>query len=159
MIRSPDDAELDQLCARLTQLGGDLDRSDDWPAEQLGLCAEAGVFTWFLPRHWGGQEWSDADITRGYLRLSAACLTTTFIITQRTGACLRIAGSENALAGQRLLSDLASGKSFATVGISHLSTSRRHLAQPVLQARATDDGYTLTGYSPWVTGAAHAQTI
>jgi alkylation response protein AidB-like acyl-CoA dehydrogenase len=159
MIHSPDDPKFAQLCEQLAQLGGDLDRDGHWPAQQLRLCGEAGVFTWFLPRHWGGQEWSDADITRGYLRLSAACLTTTFIITQRTGACLRIAGSENQQAAQRLLPELASGETFATVGISHLSTSRRHLARPVLEARENGDGYTLTGYSPWVTGAAHAQTI
>ncbi len=159
MIHSPDDPGFAQLCEQLAQLGGDLDRHEHWPAEQLRLCGEAGVFRWFLPRHWGGQEWSDADITRGYLRLSAACLTTTFIITQRTGACLRIAGSDNEQARQRLLPELASGETFATVGISHLSTSRRHLARPVLEAREAGDGYTLNGFSPWVTGAAHAQTI
>ncbi len=159
MIHSPDDPGFTQLCEQLAQLGGDLDRHEHWPAEQLRLCGEAGVFTWFLPRHWGGQEWSDADITRGYLRLSAACLTTTFVITQRTGACLRIAGCDNEQARRRLLPGLASGETFATVGISHLSTSRRHLARPVLEAREDGEGYTLTGYSPWVTGAAHAQTI
>ncbi|MCH7861192.1 MAG: acyl-CoA/acyl-ACP dehydrogenase, partial [Proteobacteria bacterium] len=107
----------------------------------------------------GGQQWSDVDVTRGYLRLSAACLTTTFIITQRTGACLRIAGSDNQTVKERLLGPLAAGESFATVGVSHLSTSRRHLAKPVLEARETDRGYVLDGYSPWVTGADHADVI
>lgn len=159
MIQSPSDPKLDELCAHLARLGGELDRGRQWPAEQLRLCGEAGVFAWFVPRHWGGAEWSDADITRGYLRLSAACLTTTFIITQRTGACLRIAGSDNDLARERLLPALVSGQSFATVGISHLSTSRRHLARPVLEARDGEGGFVLNGYSPWVTGAAHAQTV
>jgi alkylation response protein AidB-like acyl-CoA dehydrogenase len=159
MIRSPDDAQLERLCDQLAQLGGDLDCSERWPAEQLRLCGAAGVYSWFVPRHWGGQEWSDADITRGYLRLSAACLTTTFIITQRTGACLRISGSDNQQAKERLLPGLVSGDTFATVGVSHLSTSRRHLAKPVLEARETSGGYTLNGFSPWVTGADHAQTI
>jgi alkylation response protein AidB-like acyl-CoA dehydrogenase len=95
-------------------------------------------------------------VTRGYLRLSAACLTTTFIITQRTGACMRIAGSDNEALKARLLPDLAAGKTFATVGISHLTTSRRHLAKPVLSARASGDGFILDGFSPWVTGALHA---
>jgi alkylation response protein AidB-like acyl-CoA dehydrogenase len=140
-------------------LGGELDRTGNWPAQQLRLCGDAGVYSWFVPRHWGGQEWSDADVTRGYLRLSAACLTTTFIITQRTGACLRIVGSNNQQAKERLLPGLVSGDAFATVGISHLSTSRRHLAKPVLEARETPNGYTLSGFSPWVTGAGHAQTI
>ncbi len=112
-----------------------------------------------MPRTWGGQQWSDADITRGYLRLGAACLTTAFIITQRTGACQRIAGSENEAAKRRLLPKLVSGETFATVGISHLTTSRRHLARPALTARRDSGGFLLNGYSPWVTGANHAETI
>ncbi|MGD9720354.1 MAG: acyl-CoA dehydrogenase family protein [Pirellulales bacterium] len=159
MITRPDDPAIDTLCERLASLAAELELSEHWPTEQLKLCGEAGVFSWFVPRHWGGQEWSELDITRGYLRLSAACLTTTFIITQRTGACQRIAGSDNEAVKQRLLGKLVSGDSFATVGISHLSTSRRHLGQPVLSAQETADGFLLDGYSPWVTGADHADTI
>ncbi len=125
----------------------------------MQLCGEAGVFQWFMPRHWGGQEWTELDMTRGYLRSSAACLTTTFVITQRTGACLRIAGSDNEPLKERLLPELVTGESFATVGISHLTTSRRHLAQPVLRARETAGGFVLDGFSPWVTGADHATVI
>ena len=159
MITSPDDPALDHLCDQLSSMAGELDRSEAWPEAQLRRCGEAGVFQWFMPRHWGGQEWSDADVTRGYLRLAAACLTTTFIITQRTGACQRIAGSENETVKERLLPALVSGDAFATVGISHLTTSRRHLAQAVLRAREADDAFILSGYSPWVTGAAHASTV
>ncbi len=158
-ITSPEDPALAGLCDQLVRLGGELDRNQHWPAEQLRLCGEAGVFQWFLPRHWGGQEWSEQDITRGYLRLGAACLTTAFIITQRSGACLRIAGSDNQRAQQQLLPALASGETFASVGISHLTTSRRHLDRPVLRAREVDGGFLLDGYSPWVTGGDHANVI
>ncbi len=96
---------------------------------------------------------------RGYLRLSAACLTTTFVITQRTGACRRILLGESDELKRRLLPPLVAGESFATVGISHLTTSRRHLAKPVLRAREEGDGVLLEGFSPWVTGAIHAQTV
>ena len=158
-MTSPLDAQLDSLCEQLVRRGGELERSGRWPGEQLRLCGEAGVFRWFLPKQWGGWEWSDVEVTRGYLRLSAACLTTTFVITQRTGACLRIAGSDNDLPKQRLLGPLADGESFATVGVSHLTTSRRHLAKPALAARPCQGGYVLDGYAPWVTGAAQAETI
>ncbi|MCA9100354.1 MAG: acyl-CoA/acyl-ACP dehydrogenase [Planctomycetales bacterium] len=158
-IQSPDDPALDELCGRLAEAAGDLDRTGAWPAEQLRLCAEYGVFRWFVPREWGGLDWSDIDVVRGYLKLSAACLTTTFIITQRTGACRRIAGSDNEAIKARLLPDLADGRTFATVGISHLTTSRRHLGSPVLSARESTDGFVLDGFSPWVTGAKHADMI
>ena len=137
----------------------ELDRNPTWPAQQLRLCGEYGVYEWFLDAAWGGQGWSEEQIVRGYLALSAACLTTTFIITQRTGACRRIAGCDNEGLKQRLLPDLASGERFATVGISHLTTSRRHLAKPVLTAEAISGGFRLHGMSPWVTGGAAADVF
>ena len=156
---SPDDPALDELCRALRELGGQLDLDGHWPAPQLRLCGEYGIFRWFLPHHWGGLEWSDEQLTRGYLKLSAACLTTTFIITQRTGACRWLIDTDNRQAQFRWLSPLAAGEIFATVGISHLTTSRRHLAKPVLTARVQGDGFVLDGYSPWVTGGSHADMV
>lgn len=158
-IASPDDPALDDLCRRLAELAGEVDLTENWPAEGLRLCGEYGVYQWFLPAEWGGQDWSEVDIVRGYLRLAAACLTTTFIITQRSGACGRIAGSGNQFVQRKYLPGLASGEMFATVGISHLTTSRRHLARPVLAARETAEGFVLDGYSPWVTGGPHADIV
>ena len=158
-ITSPDDPGLDALCESLSDQAAELDQSNAWPHGQLMQCAKMGVFEWFLPKQWGGQEWSDEDIVRGYLRLSAACLTTTFVITQLTGACRRIAACDNDALKERLLPELAAGTRFATLGISHLTTSRRHLARPVLRAEEIDDGIRLDGFSPWVTGAAHADYV
>ena len=88
-ITSPDDPALDELCRELAGRADDLDRVQQWPDEQLRLCGEYGVYEWFIDPVWGAQGWSDEEVVRGYLKLSAACLTTTFIITQRTGACRR----------------------------------------------------------------------
>ncbi|HEX4148340.1 MAG TPA: acyl-CoA dehydrogenase family protein [Pirellulales bacterium] len=158
-IASPSDPRLDELCGELRQRAAALDLNGRWPAEQLRLCGEFGVFCWFVPRHLGGLGWSDEQLTRGYLKLSAACLTTTFIITQRTGACRWLIDTANSAAQTRWLPPLAAGETFATVGISHLTTSRRHLARPVLTARPQGEGFVLNGYSPWVTGGAHAEMI
>jgi len=159
VVTSPDDAAMDELCRELAAGADEVDTMGRWPADQLALCGQYGVYRWFLPSEWGGLGWSNADVTRGYLRISAACLTTTFIITQRTGACRRIAACSNESLKQRLLPDLLSGESFATVGISHLTTSRRHLDRPVLAADMVDGEFVLDGYSPWVTGGLHAQTV
>lgn len=159
MITSPGDPELVILCGALRERAATLESETDWPAEQLALCARAGVFTWFVPREEGGQGWSEADLVRGYLQLSAACLTTTFIITQYMGAVTRLAsvGSPELLA--QWLPELLAGRRFATLGISHLTTSRRHLAAPVLTAEAVEGGYLLNGFSPWVTGATQADVV
>jgi alkylation response protein AidB-like acyl-CoA dehydrogenase len=158
-ITSPDDVALGELCARLADAGAELDRSGSWPAEQLRWCGEAGVYEWFMDPRWGGQGWDDEQTVRGYLALAAASLTTTFILTQRSGACRRIAECENEALKERLLPGLASGELFATVGISHLTTSRRHLGRPVLTAEETATGFRLQGLSPWVTGGAAADAI
>ncbi len=163
-ISSPDDPALVELCAELAALGKELDTNGDWPAKQLQLCADYAVFEWFVGEDFGGQAWDDEAIVRGHLALSAACLTTTFILTQRTGACRRIESCENREVQKALLPDLMRGKLMATVGISHLTTSRRHLARPVLCAERADSsgesgGYVLNGFSPWVTGAAHSDYV
>ena len=158
-ITAPDDPALDQLCAELAGLGRELDISGNWPARQLELCAEYGVFEWFLDPEWGGQGWDNEAVVRGYLALSSACLTTTFVLTQRTGGCRRIASSANDTLKALLLPDLVSGRLMTTVGISHLTTSRQHLKRPVLRAERVDGGFLLEGFTPWVTGAAQADYV
>jgi alkylation response protein AidB-like acyl-CoA dehydrogenase len=158
-ITSPNDAALAELCEALRVRTAAIDASGAWPADSLRLCGEAGVFEWFLENNFGGQKWSDPDVTRGYLALSQACLTTTFIITQRTGACRRIAVGDNDALKERLLPDLVSGRSFATVGISHLTTSGRHLKKPMLAATRVAGAWRLEGVAPWVTGAEAAEHV
>ncbi|MFC1757348.1 acyl-CoA dehydrogenase family protein [Planctomycetota bacterium] len=156
-IASPDDSSINELCNQLQKLSSLAQFA--WPAEQLRLCGQCGVYEWFLPRAFGGQAWTDEQIVAGYLRLSASCLTTTFVITQYMGACRRIVASDTPGLADRLLPDLVTGKNFSTVGISHLTTSGRHLSKPVLTAVEESDGYRLNGFSPWVTGAAHADSV
>ena len=152
-------ADFHTLCRTLANRAGELDASGQWPAGQLRLLGEAGVFGWFVPQHLGGQGWTEPELLSAYIALAKACLTTTFILTQRQGAMGRIAASENELVRQTLLPDLLTGDSFATVGISHLTTSRRHLAKPVLRAEESATGFILDGFSPWVTGSSHADHV
>lgn len=158
-IESTDDPKLTELQHQLAELAPEIDRTGDWPTEQWDLCAKAGVFRWFVPKAWGGAEWEPADIARGYLHLSAGCLTTTFILTQYTGAARRIAASENDDLKAELLPKLATGEVFSTVGISHLTTSRRHLKKNILRAHDVEGGYQLDGMAPWVTGAPAADNV
>ncbi len=156
---SPESEALDQLCVRLATAAHAHKTIHDWPRQSLQWCAEAGVYRWFMPKEAGGFGWNEADQTRGYLKLAAADLTTTFIITQYMGACRRIAGSSNPIPRSTYLPRLLSGDQFATVGISHLTTSSLHLGKPALAARADGDGYRLDGMSPWVTGAIAADLL
>ena len=105
----PSSQTLDQLCGGLEQLADKLEERGDWPHEQLALCGQHGVLGWFVPEPWGGAGWSDAEIFRAYLDLAAACLTTTFVLTQRAGACRRIALSEDEQLKAHWLPQLATG--------------------------------------------------
>ncbi len=158
-ITSPDDRQFEALAQVLAANWAALDAPAAWPAVQLDALGRYGVYAWFLPHEWGGLAWSEADLLRGLVKLSSACLTTTFILTQRVAATSRLVASTNNELKAALLPPLLTAQTFATVGISHLTTSRRHLATPVLTATPHDEGYVLSGYSPWVTGADHADTI
>jgi alkylation response protein AidB-like acyl-CoA dehydrogenase len=91
-----------------------------------------------------------------YVAIASGCLTTAFIMTQRNAAIRRIQSSSNVEAQQTSLPFIQSGERFATVGISHLTTSRRHLPIPPVVALPHGDGWELHGCVPWVTGGAHA---
>lgn len=152
--------EILDLCLKLRDTSSEIDQRQTWPSEQLGWLRDAGVYRWFIPKAYGGDEWDEAQILAGYLALSQSCLTTTFVLTQWNAACKRILGSDNQALKEELLPAMADGSLFATVGISHLTTSRQHLGKPVLLAEPSQDGgYLLQGFSPWVTGAHWADVI
>lgn len=148
----------ESLASRIAALP-DPEVTGEWPAERLNVLREAGVFQWGLPVESGGRLFTAAQMIQGYLDLTRACLTTAFILTQRDAACHRLANSSNDALRQKLLPDHCSGRSLATVGISHLSTSRQHWSRPSVVARETPSGYEITGEAPWVTGAAHADLL
>ena len=165
-VTSTSDPNFRDLCQKIdevasTELGNQEINRGKWPKDKLQACANAGVFEWFVTKEFGGQGWSNLEIVRGYLGLSEACLTTAFALTQLTGAVRRITNSGQQHVIDRLIPKLMAGEAYATVGISHLTTSRQHLRQPVLQASTETNGETfrLNGFSPWVTGAGHAQFI
>jgi alkylation response protein AidB-like acyl-CoA dehydrogenase len=154
-------AKFDALLAELEQLSPALEDGspDSWPGTQFKRLAETGVLGWVIPTAYGGCELSGSDLTYGYEQLAAACLPTAFVLTQRNGACQRIAGGENEELKADLLPCLNRGEIFATVGISHLTTSRQHLRQPAVRAHVSGVSFVFEGTVPWVTGAGHADYI
>ena len=157
--RQPVPLELNALLEKLAERSGALDAGPNWPAGQFSLLAQAGVLGWVIPRAHGGAEITERELLEGYIELASACLATTFVLTQRNGACQRIAASPNHELKADLLPRLARGELFATVGISHLTTSRQHLRLPAVQITECDTGLCFDGEVPWVTGAAHADYV
>jgi alkylation response protein AidB-like acyl-CoA dehydrogenase len=129
-----------------------------WPAESWEGVKRSEALRWCIPAQYGGQERTGADLLKGYESLATACLTTCFILSQREGACRRIRDIGKPSLCEELLPRLARGELFATVGLSHLTTSRQH-GKPALAARTTEKHYILTGTMPWVTGASMANLL
>ena len=129
----------ENLAARIRRTP-DPELTGEWPGERLASLREAGVFRWGLPVEFGGRVVTSPQLLEGYLELARLCLTTAFILTQRDAACHRIANSPNLELRQRVLPDHCSGRALATVGISHLSTSRQHWSRPSVVARRTAGG-------------------
>lgn len=153
------DACLLEALDGLREQTGELDDMSAWPSESLRVLGEAGVLGWVIPRDHGGGGCSGSMLIEGYLNLARVCLPTTFVLTQRNAACQRLALSDNESLKRELLPVLTASERFATVGISHLTTSRQHLARPMVSVEIVDGGFRLDGVVPWVTGAAFADWV
>lgn len=151
--------EFDQVIASLTQLAEQSDSEQLLPEESWETIRQAGILGWNVPAEFGGEDLNPLEMTYGYLRLAQACLTSTFVLTQFNAACQRINWSDNTEFKSRIFGELVSGAKFATVGISHLTTSRQHLSKPTVTAAPSDTGWILDGFVPWVTGAVKADYI
>jgi alkylation response protein AidB-like acyl-CoA dehydrogenase len=141
-----------EFLAALEELAGPADGETVWPVESWDIVGQAGALRWCIPREYGGDGLVGSRLLERYEQLAGACLTSCFILSQRDGACRRIRDSGNAQLCQELLPALARGERFATVGLSHLTTSRQHV-QPALTVKIQGNSLILNGVMPWVTGA------
>jgi alkylation response protein AidB-like acyl-CoA dehydrogenase len=132
-----------------------LDRSGGWPEEDLAELAGVGASRWFVPVEFGGEGLDALELHLRYEAIASASLSAALIISQRDSAVGMIAGSGNERVRQQLLPALARNEIFATIGISHLTTSR----QGGLAARGDGTDYVLRGAIPWCTGAGKAKVI
>jgi alkylation response protein AidB-like acyl-CoA dehydrogenase len=148
----------DDVLQVLTSHAAAADAAPIWPEASWQALCHGGVSAWCIPGAFGGQERDPAGLLDGYGQLAGACLTTCFILSQRDSACRRIRDSGNEVLCRELLPPLARGETFATVGLSQLTTSRQHVAPP-LRARLEGDAVRLDGVMPWVTGAARADHL
>lgn len=147
-------ADLHEQLRRIDAASGD----DRWLAESVALLGRAGYLGNTVPRSRGGRELDDRDLLEVYIDVARGSLAAALILTQHDRACELLRDGENPALAEQLLPELSVGRELATVGISQLTTSRRHGPAP-LRARRTPGGYALDGVMPWVTSANHADQI
>ena len=99
-----------------------------FPKDQLQACGKAGLF---CPNY---------SLSPFHLfEIAAISIPTAFVLSQYRGAAERIAKWSK---DDMLRKKISSGSSFATLGISQLSTSHQH-TRPTLEARQTSNGWHL----------------
>jgi alkylation response protein AidB-like acyl-CoA dehydrogenase len=152
------DSVPDAVLRALADHAAAADAEPAWPAASWEALRAGGVLGWSVPPEYGGQGRDGPGLLDGYEQLAGACLTTAFLLSQREAAGRRIRDGQDEAVRRELLPSLAAGRTFATVGLSQLTTSRQH-GTPALVAEPAGDGFVFRGTIPWVTGAAHADHL
>jgi len=155
---SPPAQDLEDLASTLAALATRSAGEGPWRSGAFAAVARSGMLAAFIAREDGGTGMDDAAITEALVVIAERCLTTALALTQWAAAVRILTGAEVAVRAT-LLPRLARGEASTTVGISQLTTSRRHLGRPALTATHDDGAWRLDGVCPWVTGADATETI
>ena len=140
--RQPDAVALAALCDTLADLAEETAEIGPWRSGSFASLARSGTLAGFIPADCGGTAATEPAVLEMLAAIAGCCLTTALALTQWASACRIIAGGEPALRSARLPA-LARGDTPTTVGISQLSTSRRHLGTPALVSARTNNTWRL----------------
>ncbi len=155
----PDEATLSLATAELAEEDGRAADLEEWPAALWATLERIGGPRWTLAEEYGGTACLRPALVQRYARLAGGSLTAVFILSQHDAAIRRLLAAPGNPTAGRWLGAVGRGEAIATVGISHLTTSRRLGAQAI---RAVEDGpgrFRLDGTMPWVTGATRADLV
>jgi butyryl-CoA dehydrogenase len=156
------DAEFDRLeglAVRLAEADGPADGGLEWPRELWNLLEQAGATRWSLAEEFGGTGCPRPVLVQRYAQLAGGSLTAVFILSQHDAGVRRLQAAPECDVAIRWLRAIGEGQAFTTVGISHLTTSRRLGPQPVKAVEVAPRLYRLDGTIPWVTAAHRADVL
>ncbi len=93
-----------------------------------------------------------------YEAIATGSVSLALILTQHDAAAEVLAVAEPESIAAEILKKCASGEELLTVGISQVTTSRRH-GQAAMRAARDGEDFVLNGIMPWVTSARRADHI
>ncbi len=127
----------------------------------LGRPSNAqGVTRWggsSRPR--GGEGCDRMTLLKRYARVAEGSLTAAFILSQHDAAVRRLVAASDRPIAFAWLQKIEAGVRFPTVGISQLTTSRRHGDQAVRAEEFEPGRFRVDGLIPWVTAASRADML
>lgn len=152
--------DLDPLVEQLGALDGPVDEAGAWSEPLWQAIVQHQANRWALPPGQGGPGLDRLTLLARYGRVAEGSLTAAFILTQHDAAVRRLAPAADRPRIAHWLGEVAAARAFTTVGLSQLTTSKRHgdtalIAEPVGPGNAHE----LVGVVPWVTGAERAQVL
>lgn len=131
-----------------------------WASGAFASLADNGILARLVPDDCGGAKTADNAPSESLEILTSTarhCLTTALALSQ-WAAAVQIMAAADLSVRQQLLDGFASGQRYATIGISQLTTSRRHASRPPMVA-SRRNRWVLNGLCPWVTGADTVDVI
>jgi alkylation response protein AidB-like acyl-CoA dehydrogenase len=152
-------ARIADLTAQLAELDGHADDCPEWPTELWSALERGGAPRWSLAEMFGGQSCPRPLLIERYARLAGASLTAVFILSQHDAAVRRMMAAPPSGPGPRWLRAIGEGRAFTTVGISHLTTSRRLGPRAIKVVEITQGAFRLDGTIPWVSAAIRADVF
>jgi butyryl-CoA dehydrogenase len=158
-FRNDPDERLSALVTRLAEADGPADEAGVWPEVLWGLVGGAGAVGWSLPRSLGGEECDRPTLVGRDARVAQGSLTAAFILSQHDGGVRRLLAASDREGARHWLGEIAAGRAFTTIGISQLTTSRRHGTQALIASEVAPGVFRLDGVMPWVTAACRADVI
>lgn len=153
------EAELEPLVKALSELDGPADEGGVWPTQLWARLEQAGVTRWALPRSFGGEECDRLTLLRRYARVAEGSLTAAFILSQHDAGLRRLVAAIDRPVARAWVESIANGAAFPTVGISQLTTSKRHSTQTVRAEEFAPGRFRIDGLIPWVTAASRADVM
>jgi alkylation response protein AidB-like acyl-CoA dehydrogenase len=148
-----------ELVQRLATADGPADDLVLWPEELWRLVDAAGATRWSLAQEFGGSECPRPVLVQRYAQLAGGSLTAVFILSQHDAGVRRLQAVPENDSAKAWLRAIGRGQAFTTVGISHLTTSRRLGTQPVTASEIAPGIFQMDGTVPWVTGALRADVL
>lgn len=151
--------DLSSLVGALAEADGPADETGGWPSDLWAKLGAAGATRWAIPREFGGEEPDRSTLLRRYARVAEGSMTAAFILSQHDAGLRRLIAAIDRPAARRWVEAVAEGRAFPTVGISQLTTSRRHGDQAVRAEEIASGRFRVDGLIPWVTAAGRADVL
>jgi alkylation response protein AidB-like acyl-CoA dehydrogenase len=152
----PQHAAIDALAAELETADAAADQSGEWSEALWSRLEQSAAPRWQVPADFGGMASSRPLVIQRYAQLAGGSLTAVFVLSQHDAAVRRLISAEYPEHASQWLHSIGAGDTLGTVGISHLTTSKRLGTGAIRVAERGGGGYVLDGAMPWVTAATRA---